>query len=323
MKAIVNTAPGKLEWRDLPMPAPRAGEVRIRTGACGVCATDLAMIAGWERTGFPAIPGHEWSGVVDAVGRGVSKSLVGNRCVAENVLSRGGEVGFERPGGYAEYFVTEASRLRLLPGDFPFATAALVEPLAVCVRGMARLKPDDHSTALVFGDGPIGLLTAMLLGRAGVKSIVLAGGRPERLALARELGISRTVNYHKTRDLAAALRRSMRGGFANVVEASGSARAMEVSFEVARPGAKVLVLGDYATSRASFLWNHLLWREFELIGSNARAGAWDESVRIALDGRIPLARLISHRIPATQFADAIDLMRTRARGVVKIILEWA
>ena len=96
MKAIVNTAPGRLEWREFPLPKPRAGEVRIRTGACGVCATDLAMIAGWERTGFPSIPGHEWSGTVDAAGRGVSKSLVGRRCVGENVLSRGGEPGSRR-----------------------------------------------------------------------------------------------------------------------------------------------------------------------------------------------------------------------------------
>ena len=86
MKAIVNTAPGRVEWQDCPMPEPGPGQVRIRTAACGVCATDLAMIAGWQRTGFPAIPGHEWSGMVDAVGPGVDCALLGKPCVAENVL---------------------------------------------------------------------------------------------------------------------------------------------------------------------------------------------------------------------------------------------
>ncbi len=74
MKAIVNTGPGRLEMRDLPTPSPAAGQVRIRTGAVGICATDLEMIGGWDRTGFPAIPGHEWSGTVDALGPGVDES---------------------------------------------------------------------------------------------------------------------------------------------------------------------------------------------------------------------------------------------------------
>ena len=82
MKAIVNTAPGRLEMRELPLPEPLRGEARIRTGACGICATDLVMIDGWERTGFPSIPGHEWSGTVDAVGPGVDEELLGRRCVA-------------------------------------------------------------------------------------------------------------------------------------------------------------------------------------------------------------------------------------------------
>ncbi|MAE30524.1 MAG: dehydrogenase, partial [Verrucomicrobiales bacterium] len=80
---------------EMPVPAAGPGEALIRTGACAICATDLKMFAGWERTSFPAVAGHEWSGTVDAVGEGVDGPLVGRRCVGENVLSDGGEVGFE------------------------------------------------------------------------------------------------------------------------------------------------------------------------------------------------------------------------------------
>ncbi len=323
MKAIINTAPGTLEWRELPLPKPRAGEVRIRTGACGICATDLAMIAGWKRTGFPAVPGHEWSGTVDAVGRGVSKSLAGRRCVADNVLSDGGEVGFEHPGGYGEFFITEASKLQLLPQGFPFATATLVEPLAVCVRGMRRLRLEDRSSALVLGDGPVGLIATMLLKRAGVRWVTLAGGRPERLRLARRLGASRTVNYHRTRDLAVALRRACPRGFPNAVEASGSSDGMATAIQVVAPRGKVLVLGDYGEGHASFAWNQLLWRELELIGSCASAEAWPEAARIAVRSTRPLSHLISHRFPASRFTSAFALMHRRAPGVVKIVLEWS
>ncbi|HUV39824.1 MAG TPA: alcohol dehydrogenase catalytic domain-containing protein, partial [Planctomycetota bacterium] len=187
MRAIVNIAPGKLAWREMPTPEPRAGEVRVRTAACGICATDLEMIDGWARTGFPSVPGHEWSGEVDAAGAGVDASLVGRRCVADNVLADGGEVGFEHPGGYAEHLVTEAKNVRVLPDDFPPATAALIEPLAVCVRALRRLDVKDKHAALVLGDGPIGLIVLMLLKHDGVKDLCLVGGRPTRLALAREL----------------------------------------------------------------------------------------------------------------------------------------
>jgi L-iditol 2-dehydrogenase len=135
MRAIVNTGPGKLEWQELPQPEPGRGQVRVRTLACGICATDLEMIAGWSRTGHPAIPGHEWCGEIEAVGEGVPAALLGARCVAENVLEDGGEAGFEHPGGYAEALLTQARNVRVLPPDFDPAVGALIEPLAVCLRG--------------------------------------------------------------------------------------------------------------------------------------------------------------------------------------------
>ncbi len=135
MRAIVNTGPIRLELLEVPQPQPGFGQVLIRTSACGICATDLLMIAGWDRTGFPSIPGHEWAGMVDSVGEGVDRSLIGVRCVGENVLSGGGEVGFEHPGGYGQFFVTEAKNIYPLPADFPLATAAMMEPLASTTSG--------------------------------------------------------------------------------------------------------------------------------------------------------------------------------------------
>jgi len=323
MKAIVSTGPGQLAWRDWPLPQPGAGQVRIRTGACAMCATDLQMIAGWQRTGFPSIPGHEWSGTVDAVGAGVDPGLAGRRCVAENVLADGGEVGFEHPGGYAAYLLTEARNVQVLPPDFPLTAAALIEPLAVSVRGMGRLRLEDKGRALVFGDGPIGLLTLMLLRRAGVEDVLLVGGRSQRLALARELGAKQVLNYHEASgDLAAAVRQAGGGQFPNVVEASGSAAAIQAGLDTVTRCGRILVLGDYHGARAGFAWNHLLLQEIELIGSNASAGAWPEAVRLATEGQLPLARLVTHRLPAARFAEGVELMRSHQADVVKVVLEW-
>ena len=335
MRAIVNTGPGELTWQDLPTPQPRPGEVRIRTGACAICATDLHMIAGWNRTGYPSIPGHEWAGTVDAVGAGVDPGLVGKRCVAENVLSDGGEVGFEHPGGYGEYLVTEARGIQVLPADYPLWVAALIEPLAVTVRAARRLRllgqgaasePGQRLVeggALVLGDGPIGLLMVSLLRHAGVGQVVLSGGRAARLALGRKWGASETLSYHEMgEDLVSGIRRAWEQPFACVVEASGSAAAMRASLELVAPCGRILMIGDYGNARADFLWSRILLRQIELIGSNASAGAWGEAVRLAVTGQVLLADLATHRYPAERFGEAMALVRSRRQDVAKVILEW-
>jgi threonine dehydrogenase-like Zn-dependent dehydrogenase len=323
MKAIVNTAPGQLEWQELPLPEPGPGQVRIRTAACAICATDLEMIKGWSRTTCPAIPGHEWSGRVDAIGAGVEASLQGAYCVAENVGDDGGEVGFEHPGGYAECFLTEARNVHPLPTGFPPAAATLIEPLAVAVRALRRLRVQSESAALVSGDGPIGLLLLLLLRQAGVETVVVAGGRETRLRLARELGAAATVNSLAAGDgAAAAISRILPTPCPLILEASGSPYALETVLNVAPRGARLLVLGDYGHSHAAFPWNHLLHRELELIGSNASAGAWPDAVRLAPGLQEHLNRLVTHRLPAARFAEGMALLQRRDAGVVKVVLEW-
>jgi L-iditol 2-dehydrogenase len=319
MKAIVNTGDNRVEWKEWPKPDPGPAQVRIRTAFCGICATDLEMIGGWDRTGYPSIPGHEWSGVVDAVGEGVEQRLAGSVCVADNILSDGGEVGFEHPGGYGEYFLTEARNIRLLPADFPLDAAALIEPLAVCVRGMKRLKLDDRRSALVIGDGPLGLLFVSLLKLENVQNIVCAGGRPARLEMALSLDADRIVNYHDDADIDSKMLGN--SSFQTVIEASGAASGMKTALNFAARGGKILIIGDYGANRADFPWNMLLHNELELIGSNAGTDAWDEAVCLAVNCRVPLKQLISARFPAYEFSNALRMV-LESREAVKIMLDW-
>lgn len=322
MRAIVLTETGRLAMREVPRPEPGPGEVRVRTAACGICATDIEMIDGNPRVRPPVILGHEWAGTVDAVGPGADAALVGRPCVAENVLADGGEVGFEHPGGYGEYLLTEAANVHVLPADLPASVAALIEPLAVGVRAMRRLAMTDTASALVFGDGPIGLLVLALLRRAGAASVLLVGGRPGRLRLALVLGATEIINYHAASDLVGAIEGGQARRFPNVIEASGSAAAMEAALRVAARGGRVLVVGDYGDARAEFPWNRILHQELTLVGSNASAGAWSEAVATAGDREFPLPCLVSARFPAERFAEAIDLVRSRRDDVVKVVLEW-
>lgn len=324
MKAIINTGPGRLEWRQWPLPEPGPGEVRIRTACCGICATDLEMIDGWDRTDFPAIPGHEWAGVIDAVGPDGREEWLARACVAENIRSDGGEVGFEHPGGYGEFLLVDAARVHFLPSDFPLDLACLIEPLAVAVRGLRRLMPESGSPALVLGDGPLGLLLTLLLRRHNAARIVLVGGRAERLDLARKLGADQTLNYHDftSAELTECLLNQACSPFPLVLEASGSISAIHTALAAAATDARLLMIGDYGDARADFPWNKLLHREWQLIGSNASAGAWDAALTIAAEQRPALASLISHRLPIRKADEGIRLMRQRTEPVLKIILQW-
>jgi threonine dehydrogenase-like Zn-dependent dehydrogenase len=84
----------------------------------------------------------------------------------------------------------------------------------------------------------------------------------------------------------------------------------------------VLILGDYGDARASFRWVDVLHSEIEVIGSNASADAWDEAIALAVEGRLPLSRLITHVIPAHRYAEGLDLAQRRSSGAVKVVLDW-
>ena len=229
MKAIVNTAPGCVEIQDWEKPEPRDGQVRIQTRYCGVCATDLLMIAGWQRTPYPSIPGHEWSGIIDSIGVNVDKKLIGRHCVADNVLSDGGEVGFEHPGGYGEYLITDARNLQLLPESFPLDLAALIEPLAVSVHAFNRFRIRNRENAIIFGDGPIGLLMLFILKIEGVKEVFLVGGRSQRLECALSLGAKEVINYHTiSGSLSQEIVRLCGKQNLNLIEATGSTTLLKL-----------------------------------------------------------------------------------------------
>jgi 2-desacetyl-2-hydroxyethyl bacteriochlorophyllide A dehydrogenase len=323
MKAVVVTAPNRLEMLDWPLPEPGPGQVRIRTQAFGICTTDFNIINGYERTTFPAIPGHEWSGIVDAVGPDGDQALVGKRCVGENLLSSGGEVGFEYPGGYAQYFLTEAANLHWLPADIPFDVATLTEPLAVALRARKQARDDASEPMLIVGDGPIGLLLVLVLKCAGTKNIVMVGGREHRLALAAEFGATHVLNYHRLEgNLSTSIRQALGREFPTIFEASGNGSALDACLNLTPPGGRILVVGEYGEARASFLWNQVLLRELELIGSCASMGVWPEAIRLAALETHRLQQVITHRLPAERFNDAIDIAR-HERCMTKVVLEWS
>jgi L-iditol 2-dehydrogenase len=201
--------------------------------------------------------------------------------------------------------------------------ATQIESLAVCVRALRRLRLEDRRSALIVGDGPTGILMLILLKAEGIEDITFVGGRKVRLDFARQFGATTILNYHEAgNNLAAAINASSGAPFSNIIEATASPAAMQTCIDVVAPQGKIVMIGDHGDEgRASFVWNRVLHKEIEIIGSNASAGAWTRAVELTVTGKVPLERMISKCVPACTGVEAVELAR-QSRDLIKVVLEW-
>jgi 2-desacetyl-2-hydroxyethyl bacteriochlorophyllide A dehydrogenase len=335
MRAVVVHGPHRMALEERPRPVPASDQVLVRVRYSACCATDFDLIDGTmpDQARYPIVLGHEWSGeVVEAppdhtelVGRAVvADNLVTcGRCAAclaarPNLCVRMDELGFSLDGAHADYLVTLARSVRVLPAGVSLRAAALAEPLGVALYGTRRARVGPGDRVLVLGAGPIGLLALQTSRAAGAREVWQADRRAERLVLAGRLGAAATVDVSRE-ELVPALTRA---GFAPdvVLECSGSPEAFAVAIKAVRPGGRVGVLGYYSDELASIRPSDIMMRDLEVIGAVCPTGTWDAAVGLLAAGRVDTAPLISHVLPLERFEEAYALARG-GPGVVKVMLE--
>lgn len=299
MRAALFHAPGDVRVEDVPSPEPVApGDVLLRVEVALTDGTDLKAY----RRGHPVLLrdapspfGHELCGI-DADGR----RLVPANSDADG--TPGGQVELLN-GAYAEYLLVpeRIARVNLLPvpGDLPSEVAAMVEPLACCLRGVERAEVAAGQTVAILGAGPIGLMLCACVADAGARPVVV-GGRPERLVLVPHFG-------GETGDGT---------GAHVVVEAAGSAAAWRDAIRLVRPGGTVLLFGGLEPGAQVGLDAYRLhYEELTLRGSFHHA---PRHVRAALaflaSGAYPWERLVTHRIALDQLP---ALLAAPPRGLLK------
>lgn len=343
MRAIVIEEPNAIALRDVETPEPAAGEVRVRSVRAGVCRTDLDIVSGaldlrWVH--FPVVPGHEWSGVVDSVGDGVTGVVPGERVVCEGNIPcltcprcRTGDthlcanydaVGFTRGGGWGEYVVVPARIVHSLPDHVSFDAAVLVEPGSCVLKALERARIEPAETVGVVGVGAMGAVAIRLARLRSPAMIVAYGLRDEELELALALGVDTVVNV-ATVDAEAETRRLIGGDLDVVVETAGAVAAAELSTRLVREGGRVVLLGIAGHGRELTLpADRIALRDLSVLGSvGYTTAAWARMVALLRDRLVDLDSIVTHRFPLEQFEDAFALMDDR-RGVVgKIVLEHA
>ena len=274
-----------MEICDMPEPAPKPGEVVLRVLASGICGSELhCFISHAVRRTPPLIMGHEFCGEVVRLGEGVTGYGVGDRVVVNSAVScgtceycqdgqvnlcRNGSVyGGKRPGGFAERVATPVSTLMPMPEGVTPLQASLAEPLANGVHALSMTRQRFPETLVIFGAGTIGLFTLQVAKAGGALRLVVVDVSDARLAVAKRLGASLTVNARQD-DALAVVRDCTRGRGADVVvDAVGAAETRRAAITATRPGGEVVWLGlhDDPTDLSGF---DVVLREKSIYGSFA------------------------------------------------------
>jgi L-iditol 2-dehydrogenase len=345
MKAAVYRGVDDVRLEEVPVPEIGRGEILVRVHTCGICGTDLKKIATGSHSA-PRIFGHETSGVIAKVGEGVRKYSVGDRVVVfhhipcrecfycrhktfaqcETYKKVGCTAGFEPSGGgFAEYvrvmdWIVEKGTVRI-PDGISFEQACFVEPVNTCIKGIETLRLQPEETVLVMGQGPIGLILAILAKRAGAR-VVTSDLYPARLTMANSFGLNLTIDASKA-DAVRAVREMTEGRGADaVVLAVGGNSLIRPAMDAARPGGRVLLFAQTARGEATIDPAAVCVDEKTLLGSySASVELQEESVRFVMNREMDLERLISHRFPLQSGVEALNLAAHPQPDSMKIVIQ--
>jgi L-iditol 2-dehydrogenase len=352
-RALVIPEPGSMALQDVTEARPGPGEVAIRPVHVGICGTDLELLAGDVDPAYvryPLVPGHEWSGVVETVGPGVTGLSPGQNVIAEGVIpcrscarcaqgqtnlcAHYDELGFTRPGAAADQVIVPAQVVHVLGGSVSLREAALAEPAAVAWRAITRDPPRPGERVAVVGDGTVALIAAHLVGLFSPAEVVVHGLRPGQAGLAAELGAT-AFEISGARDLSgpglpedalgrgAAAAPARSGPFDLVIEAAGTAAAVESAIALARRGGRVILLGlagNGVTARLPV--DDVVNNDLRISASFAyTSAAWAEVAGLLSSGQIRLGPLITHRFPLHRFEDAYRALRDPAGPRGKVMLD--
>lgn len=329
-----------LELEEAPVPEPGPGEVLLRVLRAGICGTDLHIYR-WDawaasRVRPPTTLGHEFCGVVAAVGRDVSGVAEGERVSVECHISCGcclhcrtGEahicpdlevLGVDRDGGFADYVAVPARNLWRIPDEISTDVASIMDPIGNAVY--TALSADlTAARVAVIGCGPIGLIAIAVARMSGASLIAAADLRPRRLDLALEMGADLAIDARE--DPAATLLNATDGVGADVVlEMSGHPDGVRTGLRALRNGGYMALLGLPSGPVELDLANLVILKEATVRGIFGRRlwRTWEQSTRLLRHG-LDVTPVITHRFPLEAFEEAFAVLESGAGA--KVVFEIA
>ncbi len=326
MRALVLTGPRKAEVRDVPAPVAAPGQVVVDVERAGICGTDVELFTGEMSylhagaSSYPLRPGHEWSGVVTAVGPGTDPGWHGRRVTGDTMVGCGHcrrcrhgrhhvcadryEIGIRDglPGALAEQLTVPAAALHALPDGMDAALGALVEPGGNALRSVhgAALEPGER--LLVLGTGTIGLLTAMFA-RAHGADVHLMGRDDTQLRLARTIGFDDTWTHDTLPSLP----------WDAVIDASNAPTLPALALNLVEPGRRIVYIG-LAGSPSTLDTREIALKEVTAVGILGASAGLDGAIAAYADGSVNPRPLVAATIGLNEVANVLSGRRPADAG---------
>ena len=319
MRAIVVDLPGSFRVAEVPDPSPRSGEVIVRVDCCGICGTDLHILAGeFPPTPYPITPGHEFAGTVVARGPDIKPDLPEGARVAvdpslycgychqcragrDNLCEHWAAIGDTVSGAFAEFVAVPAVNAYRLPDHLDAQQGAMAEPLACAVHGLRRLGAVSGEPVVIVGAGTMGLLLLQLLLHAGAGPVAVVDRVSERLEVARKLGATQAATD------AAALDGPP---FGVAVDATGVPAAIETAIGLLGRGGRMLVFGVSPAEAAIGVSPFRVYNdEITITGSMAILRSFGQAVDLLASGAVDSRPLLTEPLALAQFGEAVDRVR--------------
>ena len=334
MRAVVIEKPNTIALKDVETPTPPKGFARIKVKAAAICATDLEIVDGNIPANYPITPGHEWSGIVDAVGdesdsHWIGKSVVGSNdiicrkceaCFSGNwrYCDSFEEIGFKRNGAYAEYVIVPVYGLVEKPENISFEHAALCEPLGVALGTFKKAKANIGSTLMIIGAGSIGL-SMLAVGKAmGMQKIVVCATKDSRLQMARDMGAYATIATNEE-NMEEKIKEYHPDGTDLVIDATGIEECIQGCLRVAKRGGTVMLAGYGRGKVMNIRIDDIHVKNLKLIGAGNNWNMFKKAIALMESGKVDLSSFVTHRIALEDYQKGLDMARKRPDGFLKAV----
>ena len=348
MQAAVYRGVNDVRLETVPVPHIGPGELLVRVHTCGICGTDLKKIS----TGSLSAPrffGHETTGVVAAIGEGVESFPIGDRVMVfhhipcgnsdcyycqHKVFAQcptykrvGATAGYEPSGGgFAEYvrvmdWIVSKGGVVHIPDEVSFEQASFIEPANTCMKGIETLELKPGETVLVVGQGPIGILLAVLARRKGAR-VITSDLFPQRHTISRTFGLKENIDVSSSDTVAAIKAMTEARGADAVILAVAGNNLIRPALDATRPGGRVLLFAQTQHGEATIDPAAICVDEKSLLGSySASVDLQNESARFVFDREADLERLISHRFPLAGAVEALQLAAHPKPDSMKVLIQ--
>ncbi len=346
MKAGVVHAKYDIRYEEIEKPAVTGGKILIKVKYTGICGSDVPRVNGDACHYFPNVLGHEFSGVVEETGEGVSSVKPGDRvagiplipCMECEDCQKGNYslcknysfIGSREFGSFAEYVLVPEKNVCRFSDKVSFEQGALFEPAAVALHGLECLDYKSGGNVAILGGGTIGMFVMQWAKIYGAKQVVVFDIADERLELGKRLGAHNVINTRKEGFMERAMELTDGRGFDYVYETAGSVVTMKMAFKLAANKAGVCFVGT-PTKELSFSvedWENLNRKEFFLTGSWMGYSApfpgheWSTVAHYFKTGELKTDdSFIFCKMPLRDIADAFALFKTPGAVKGKILID--